>query len=213
MTHKTHRLAPAVLVGAALIVCATARASLPACGYEITAVIEGPQCPDALATVYPYALNDKGQVVGNFFCPGGMSDWAFLWDEGEFIVLEPPDADADECRDINNASQIAGTGNGPSGDEQGFFLDSDGFEFIEIPEGGNFTRARAIGEDGMIVGFWGNWKTGDPSREAFTWRDGVITPLGELLAQPQSIAYDVNVNGQITGYAGDSYFTDARAFI
>src|SRR5215472_8332509 len=57
---------------------------------------------------YPYALNDKGQVVGCAQSADG-STHAFLWEQGHMTELAVPSGQSACAWAINNRCQVVGT--------------------------------------------------------------------------------------------------------
>ena len=69
--------------------------------------------------------------------------------------------------------------------------------------GGNFSKAEAISDSGLIVG---QARRTNGLDQAFIWQDGVITNLFSIPAVTNSFANSINSRGQVVGYL---YSTDS----
>ena len=199
-------------------------AQIPCGGYEVTAIIQAPECPpfgfpptigmgisEPIDGGLPYVV---GHVQSCVIGP----DVAFLWTPGQGIQLipTPPGTLASEAVDIEGA-RIVGNfnleGDGLSG--LGFLYDSETDEFTNLGTfpGGNFSEATAVNGAGQIAGYWGNFVNGDPEREAFIWEKGRMTSLAPDVGTPGSEAHDINCTGQVTGWMGIAPHIKSNAFV
>ena len=136
-----------------------------------------------MATVYPYAVNENGEIVSTDWCPPSEENTPFYWDGDKLITLELPEGTTTgDAPGINNLRQIAGWVYAPTGNSRGVVIDGDEATLIETPPDGNFNKAVGIADSGpVVVGYWGNAGTGFPKKDAFIWDEGVTTPLGAVL--------------------------------
>ena len=183
--------------------------------YEVTAIIAGFECGDHLAAVTPYALNEAGDVVGFVTC--SLVQRAFRWTAQSGLELIPMPGGTTESQGVAiNGSKVVGTYSNPELElgVTGFLYDfeTDQFTSLGTLPGGNWSQARAINSAGEIVGFWGDTVNG-PSPQAFIWRDGEMIDIHPDFGTPRSDANDIDTNGLVTGWMGNSPGTDARAFI
>ena len=199
-----------------LLVAAAGHAQIPCGGYEVTAIIAGPDCgPPGLGAVLPYAINEAGDVAGFFICPV-LADHAFLWTASSGLQTIPMPPGTTQSRALGiNGTQVVGY-HVVSGDEFGnlaFLYDAETGEFTNLGTfpGGDWSEAFAV-EDGVVVGFAGNTVMGDPPLEAFIYQDGVMVNLGEDLGTPSSRARDI-AKGMVTGWMGQSLGFDRNAYI
>ncbi len=203
------------LLGAAsvlvFVTCAyTANAQ---CAYEISAIIEGPDCGIfGNAPLEPTAMNDNGVVVGTFFCGAGLEQ-PFMWSEemGFVIIPLPPGGLSATPMDINNHNEIAGLmrQTGVSG-ERAFHWKDGVWTDLGLLPGSTQSRAFAINDAGEVVGESTNIFVGPVS--AFIWRDGVMEPL-KLPLGPNSIALDINSSATIAGWMGSGGAGFALGFL
>lgn len=144
-------------------------------------------------------LNDIGQVVGVcwfYDWMGYTHAFAVLWDGGIPYALWPPDERECNAMDINNAGQIVGRMETPSGTREAYLWEGG----VLLPLGtlgGEDSYAMAINNAGQIVGSSGTQEGGG----AFIWQDGVMTSLGLMEGGTFSTAHDINDVGQIVGMA------------
>jgi len=134
---------------------------------------------------YAYALNASGQVVGTSTLPGGENH-AFLYSNGQMIDLGTPGW----AYGINVSGEIVGnTGAGHA------FLYSDGV-MSELP----LVDAYAINDSGDVIGdIWVPSPQGGFYTHAALYSGGIVTDLGTLAGNQNSIAHAFNDVGQVVG--------------
>ena len=113
--------------------------------------------PEARQT-FPSAINNLGQVVGQYQGAGGLGH-GFLYDSGNYSLVEPLGAGYSAATGINNNSQIVGWANLTTG-------------FLYY--GGSYTNlngpANGINDAGQIVGNYSN-------SQYYLYSGGSYTPL------------------------------------
>lgn len=198
---------------------ATAATAQIPCGYEVTAVIQGPWCGEIFG--YPptrgRAVTEDGAVVGFYTsCDIGPGE-AFYWSESTgFVTLDrPPGYTSATARDIDGQTGwIIGALSTPGTDGPFAALwpawSAEPIDLGTLP-GGDYSQAFAVSA-GRVVGKWGNEITG-PGIQGFLWQDNQMIDLGPDLGTPSGWAWDVNQAGQVCGWMGTATSLDARAFI
>src|SRR5436305_11170595 len=120
---KTRHLARTLVAGlalAALCNCpARAQKSGTAPAYTVTSI--GPM---GNTWSRPFAVNDRGQVVGQSYLTSN-SGWAFVYDAASGVQILPPLAGSSkaEADAINHAGQVVGYCTSPAGSISGFLWD------------------------------------------------------------------------------------------
>jgi uncharacterized membrane protein len=102
-------------------------------------------------------INDVGAVVGSFSVGLRTSTHAFLLFNGKFTPFSFPGSVSTGAFDINNHAQIVGSYQDRSGRSHGFFVQSGGFQTIDVPGAVNGIFLNGINNTGDIVGgFFGS---------------------------------------------------------
>jgi uncharacterized membrane protein len=125
--------------------------------------------PGAAGTL-PLAINNRDQIVGASI-DSENTKRGFLLDEGEFTIIEHPDATSEvdgggtALYGLSDRGQIVGQYSDSSC--HGFLLDGDTFTTIDNPDAQFATGAADINERGQIVGFYdGGTGTGQCAQQA-----------------------------------------------
>jgi len=209
MPRLTHA---AILLGLFTLAAPAAHAQ---CQYEVTAVIEGPDCPAPFGNDRPVALsiNENGAWAGYLVSCFGGHDRAAFWSPRDGLQTPTvPEAFRSRATDITNDGRIVGWQETSGVGRRAFIIDDGVYTRIDPLPGGNKTEAAAINESGRVVGTWGNISTGPI--HAFYWDGaGPITDLGPLLGTSTSIGNDVNRDGAITGWTATGGTESFRAFV
>ena len=213
MSNRSNRYRILAMAGLAAGVLAASNmvcAQIPCGGYEVTAIIQAPECPPfGFPPTTGRGISepiDGGlpNVVGHYQSCTIGPDTAFLWigNENKFITIPMPDGTlASAAADIDG-TRIVGSfdlgGDGLSG--LGFVYDFDTDEFINLGTlpGGTQSEAFGVNAAGQIAGYWGNHIIGP--WQAFIWEDGVMNDLGPLIGGSSNRALDINEEGAITGW-------------
>jgi len=151
MKHVAHYILAALLSGA---LTGTASAAV---NYTITDLGAAIELDSGAA-----GLNDVGQVVGacHFYdWMGHTHAYAVLWDGGVPYALWPPDERECNAIDINNAGQIVGSMETPSGTREACLWDNAPALLLGTL-GGEDSYAMAINNAGQIVGSSGTQEGG-----------------------------------------------------
>ncbi len=202
-----------------LLAATAATAQIP-CGYEVTAVIQGPWCGEIFG--FPpttgRAVTEDGAVVGYYTsCDIGPGE-AFYWSESTgFVTLDRPARyTSATARDIDGQTGWIIGALGTPGTDGPFAAvwpasSAEPIDLGTLP-GGDYSQAFAVSA-GRVVGKWGNEITGDPAIQGFLWQDNQMMDLGPDLGTPSGWAWDVSPAGQVCGWMGTATFIDAHAFI
>jgi uncharacterized membrane protein len=166
----------------------------------------------------PSAINNAGQIVGNYFTISIGSYQGFLLSGGSFTTIAPPQTlgtNFSEATGINNTGQIVGGWAIVSNHVQGFVLSGSFYTTLNAaPPATNATVPVSINDLGQIVGITG--VIGDPSGAVagFLYSGGIFTPInapGALVTFVNSI----NNAGVIVGFgqSAGAGFNDGDGFI
>ena len=159
---------------------------------------------------FAYAINDKGQVVGESRIAGDQETHIFLYDHGHLVDLSVrynigSGSYVPTANDINNRGQIVGNlSNGHAA------LLSKGVTTDLGTFGGVFSSALGINNSGQIVGYY---SSPDGFNHAFLYSDGNMTGLGPFGVEAISVATAINDSGMIVGEASDSFRVPSHAFL
>src|SRR5579884_3552032 len=100
-------------------------------------------------------INDGGQIVGDYFNPGGNVTFGpyqgFLLSGGSYSTIDFPGSSWTRAFDINNSGQIVG--DEITGQIHGFLLDHGSYTALDVP-GGYPTQALGLNDNGQVVGIY-----------------------------------------------------------
>ncbi len=156
---------------------------------------------------YPYDINNKNQIVGDYSPYFPTTVQAFIYENGLMrkLITDPLITSSHAYR-INDSSQIVGRAvfplpNGTSA-WHAFFWAEGVLTDIDMSGGTNSIGA-AINNNGQVVGSFTD--TTAHKVHSFIWQNGVWTDLGSFGGN-NSGAVGINDNGQIIGnfYEGNS---------
>jgi probable HAF family extracellular repeat protein len=100
--------------------------------------------------IFPYGINDSGEIVGQIFAGSG-ADRAFIYSDGVFSFLQVPVPGAITwARGINNLGQVTGYYD-VGGVRHGFIYSNGAYETIDYPST-DYTQPLGINDFGHIVG-------------------------------------------------------------
>ncbi|MGA1224015.1 MAG: hypothetical protein ACO31E_05545 [Phycisphaerales bacterium] len=146
----------------------------------------------------PSDLNEAGVVCGSVILLQTGTDPAQAWrwtQKGGYELLPRIGGIVAECRDINNAGQVAGYGTITSGLARACVWQADGSVLqLGVPPGATQSFANGINDAGMVCG--------STVGNEVPWR---WTPKGGMQALPdfgfKATAVDINEAGWILGWA------------
>ncbi len=140
------------------------------------------------------AVNDQGQIVGGM---GGTPSGAFLWQDGVVYDLGVlPGYTNSHAEDINESGQVVGYSINREGGCRPWVWTAAGGLVALSTLGGRCATARAINDNGDIVG--DAFLPGDERLHAVMWKSGVISDL-QTFQEGNSAAWDVNNAGVAVG--------------
>ncbi|GAA3345016.1 hypothetical protein GCM10020358_50500 [Amorphoplanes nipponensis] len=154
-----------------------------------------------------YAMNDSGQVVGQFETADQVLH-AFRWQHGRMTDLGVLEAGPDEramARDVNARGDVVGSSD--RGGRQRAVLWRRG-HLIDLGDlGSGSSYASAVNDRGQVVGT--SWTArGEP--RGFIWQHGRMRDLGVGgYTQP----LDINNRGQVVGWSGRGADGPQHAFL
>lgn len=164
------------------------------------------------------AINDKGQVLGNWITRGGQ-ERGFIHAYGKARDIGVVPGWLTRFTDINNAGYATAIGfatGAPDTPPPRSFLRAPGGAFTDIgnlPFMPPMTFANALNNRNQVTGESGPLTFPDQPLRAFLWTRGVMRDLGDLGDTPNG-GTDLNDRGQVTGFAAvPTGFRDRVAFI
>jgi uncharacterized membrane protein len=141
--------------------------------------------------LFPKRLNNRGTVIA-------ISDdnYSFVWNGGSFGPLLP-DGHISFPEDINNAGNIVGWDNGPTGTRALLWRDGT-VEALTTPPGMTDAQATGIDDFDHVVGFALDSATG--IQRAFFWRHGEMKKLPLVrTGDKKAAALAINTWDQVVG--------------
>jgi probable HAF family extracellular repeat protein len=171
---------------------------------DLGLIAEGACAPDsACGSGYAQDVNELDDVVGISTDANGMSH-TVLWRHG---------TTAQDLGAIGSPMFINDRGQVLLSVSRGLALWDNGslqpLPGLGAPGGGSDNTARALGENGEVVG---TGRTANFRRQAFVWRDGAMTNLGALVNAFFSAPLGINKHGDIVGvYTTQSF--ESRAVL
>ena len=163
----------------------------------------------------PQKINERGDIVGEFIDPNGVTRGFVRFSNGSFSapIVDPNDTVGfTEGRGINNPGTVCGDYATSDGNQHGFFLSGGTFTEYDIP-GALTTDVLGINDPGD---FTGGFSDDDVIFQAFVSHGGTITSFsvpGAVL----TLAYQINNSKQlVVGYYIDAsgilhgYYRDAN---
>ena len=99
----------------------------------------------------PYAINDRGQVVGTLSVVGQSRSGGFLYDAGEVTAVDVPGAAFTVLNGINDAGEVSGTYTDAAGVQHGFTEAGGVFSDVVGPDGSVFLGGH-VNNAGQLIG-------------------------------------------------------------
>ncbi|MBW4597893.1 MAG: DUF3466 family protein [Brasilonema angustatum HA4187-MV1] len=146
----------------------------------------------ALNNAIPYAINDKGEIVG-----GAQKNGPFLYKNGTVVNFG---TEGTVAYDINNQSQVVGILN----TNKAFLYQNGTTTALGTLPGDNYSSAEGINDKGQVVGV--SAPTSISNGQAFLYSSSTnLINLGRLFPTDlYSVALDINNNGQVIGFSGSN---------
>jgi len=152
---------------------------------------------------YPTAINDRGAVVGLFYCGKCQFPPAapWVWQDGSATLLDTGDNDQNSLVDpsINDRGQVVGM----DGNLRAYLWQRGRVTRIGTLPGYPYSDAVALNDHGQVAGR--SYKIFDNAYgylvgpRAFSWARGKLTDLGVLPGDRYSAAEKLNERGEIIG--------------
>jgi uncharacterized membrane protein len=160
--------------------------------------------PGAGNLTLPQKINERGDVVGEFIDPNGVTRGFVRFSNGSFSdpIVDPNDTVGfTEGRGINNSRTIAGDYAISDGTLHSFFLSGSTFTEYDVP-GAVQTNLLSINDPGDFTG--GFDPDGSGVFQAFVGRGGTLTTFS-VPGSLSTFAYEINNNKKlVVGYFIDS---------
>lgn len=167
------------------------------------------------------AINDKGQVLGNWITRTNPQYRGFVYYHGQQrdIGAIPGTGGSTFYTDINNAGYITAGGTIANSSESthGFLRAPNGsvtdLGHLPVQEPRTLTTAAALNNRNQVTGASGPLTFPDQPLRAYVWTRGVLRDLGDLGIDPNG-GLAINDCGQVTGYVAVlTGFRDQTAFL
>jgi hypothetical protein len=160
--------------------------------------------PGAGNSTLPQKINERGDVVGEFFDSNGVVRGFVRFSDGSFSapIVDPNDAVGfTEGRGINNSGTVCGDYVGSDFTVHSFFLSGGAFTDYDVP-GALQTNVLSINDAGDFAGAW--FDDVSDMFKAFVGRGGIITSF-TVPGALATFAYEINNSAQLAvGYYIDS---------
>jgi probable HAF family extracellular repeat protein len=136
----------------------------------------------------PWDINSQGQIVGS------IGNQAFVYNSGNYTILNFSGSTSAGATGINNLGQIVGGFLSNANVWSGYIYDNGNYTLLSDPSH-NIIGPYGINDLGEIVGVWGN---SGGVETGFIYDDGVYTELTDP-GFSQIFPYGINDSGQIVG--------------
>ena len=127
-------------------------------------------------------LNDRGDVVGNFFDEAEQREYGFLYSDGLVTKISVPNAETTASAIANNGTIVGlyelQDASGNSAGNYGFILEDGEYRFLSVP-GAAYTAPSGINERGAVVGV-SDWGEGASYGFLFDGKNFIKAPAPDL---------------------------------
>jgi probable HAF family extracellular repeat protein len=154
--------------------------------------VEHPDTAPGYPTI-PWGISNRGEIVGLFF-DTNFNIKAFLLSEGQFTILDIPNALRSQAHEINNLGKIVGYFDDFSSVRHGFLLDGGVVTVIDVPNAIG-TEVYGINDQGQIVG---TFTDQSQVSRGFLLAGGVYTTIN-FPSSESTLVTAINNRGQIVG--------------
>jgi probable HAF family extracellular repeat protein len=170
-----------------------------------------------------FALNNRGQVVGEATIAGDTESHAFLWERGLMKDLGALGGTHGYAGWVNDSGRVVGAATN-SGDQAllAFSWKDDAITNLRTLDGDACSAADAINSKDQVVGGSGFYDASffpactDAVEHAVLWEDGKILDLNSVVSAPSDITLNeatfINDRGEISGF-GTLSNGDMHAFV
>jgi len=194
----------AVLSAAVSALTAIAAPSPDGVLYRVTAIEAVPGLGGEVT-----AINDRGDVVGQYTLPSRKTPHAFLWSRGRFIDLGTLGGTDSMATGVNDRLQVCGFSTTPSGVQHAFLWYRGRMKDLGTL-GGRKSQAWAINQAGDVAGNSDVYPN-EKLQDAFLYQHGKMTDLGSL-ALGGSEEFGLNSRGEVVGISSD-WFGNEHPFL
>ena len=150
-----------------------------------------------------FALNDRGQVVGNSTTATGETH-AFRWQDGVMTDLGVlPGGTYSTAVDVNEAGAVAVNANTAEGDQRAAVWRNGRLRMLPALPGGTYTTATALNDRNQVLG---TSMAADGERHRVLWTGTAVADLG--VEDPYTRGAALNNRGEVTG----TYLADPPDF-
>jgi uncharacterized membrane protein len=164
------------------------------------------------------AINDRGQVLGNWRNAGGQSR-GYIYYQGRQRAIPTVSGRGFYYVDMNNAGYILASGGRPEAEPLGL----GPFGFLRAPDGSYrdigtlpyenaVTQVEALNNRNQVTGESGSFSRPEMPFYAFLWSRGAMRNLGSIGYTP-NYGLAINDRGQVSGYVATETFREALATI